>query len=773
MTGLSESEFYKKYPTKAHFEKEHGADIFDKGGFIQDDSTKKQQKAFNKAEQMYNDSLALFNSANIDNQWMANIDKTKVSRKDYKAQMQIQDRDALQEAYDRLLRTNNQAPEISSDTLNVLRSDNPKATKELILMNQYKKPTNPPLNPKNFPTKKERDAMDLKQMQLNQQFANGGLLSSKQKYGGGGPVLTPLAFDMPKSLTTPTTTFTPSNTPNSGNQGNSKPSGDLGLPKMGGAGAGVGSLIGGLIGGGGALLASGALTAGTGGAGIVAALPTIAAGVGIGSTIGGAAGGVAGMGVDAVGKGINKISQINNQDDKQKSASGVQFAMNGGLLGGLGGATKSFFGDGRAMENNTELQKLMQNLKDTNEGKLTEINAGGTHEENPNNGVPIMEGKLAEQNETIFDSNQGKFIFSDRNGYADESKKIEKKYSKRPNDKLSNDSRKRELSALMLKQEAEKALVSNEVQNNEMFDIGGLLSKTPGAFDIKVPTYDIEAAKSIAKVKGKYNVTQFLNGIPLDRDLYKQGLQNGTIDPARLTTLDNSGVRREIRPTMEPMKTLPATQIDMPKIKQPNITGGKVDSTMNLNLPKSIDLSMLEYLPQTAGSLFNIAKGIGSNKQINYKGITPRLMNNNYNLTSSLTNLNSDSAGVNTDIRTNSNLTLAQKISALGSVAANTQKAKAGMINQSNFANMGANNNLINSAKQYNAGVFDRNIDANEMYQDKRAEAIKTGLDTLGTGSSTYIKDKKANKYENANNKMLADLFKELYPEATKRAKFK
>jgi hypothetical protein len=683
MTGLSESEFYKKYPTKAHFEKEHGADIFAKGGFMQDNTTKSNQKAFNKAEQMYDDSLALFNSANIDNQWMANIDKTKVSRKDYKAQMQTQDRDALQEAYDRLLRTNNQAPEISSNTLNVLRSDNPKATKELILMNQYKKPTNPPLNPKNFPTKKERDAMDLKQMQLNQQFAEGGLINSLDLKGIG-------------------TT----------------------------AGGLVGSIAGGL--GGLAIAGGGAIP--TGGASLLAALPAAAAGVGIGGALGSGAGNLAGR-------------------------------AGNGLLKGIGGAKNSFdqlqnsniFGDG---------------------GQLTEVNAGGTHEENPNSGVPVMEGKLVEENETIFDSPKGKYVFSDRMGYADKSKKIEKKYSKRPNDKLSNDSRKRELSALMLEQEAEKA---NEAQNNEMFDGGGLLNKTDYLNSyIGQPSGSLtnglvnNFAPLISKPTTTFNQDDNLNSLPfngVDRvpSMNKLPIQEM---PNSVTT----GLGKSIdKSSFTPMKR---QLLNSPKVTAtPNLTKSdlkppKPINESNFNL-KDIDLSILDYLPQGTASLFNIAKGIGSNKQINYKGITPRLMNNNYNLTSSLTNLNNDSAGVNTDIRTNSNLSLAQKISALGSVAANTQKAKAGMINQSNFANMGANNNLINSAKEYNAGVFDRNIDANEMYQDKRAEAIKTGLDTLGTGSSTYIKDKKANEYENANNKMLAGLFKELYPEATKRAKFK
>lgn len=701
MTGLSESEFYKKYPTKAHFEKEHGADIFAKGGFIQDDATKSNQKAFNKSEQMYNDSLALFNSANLDSQWMAKVDKNKVSRKDFNAQMQTQDRDALQDAYDRLLRTNNQAPEISSDTLNVLRSNSPKATKELILMNKYKKPTNPPLNPNNFPTKKERDAMDLKQMNLYQQFANGGLMKDN--------------------------------------------------PELQQVMQGLRTTAGGAIGGAGA-------------------------GLGIGATLGGVLGTV----VPGVGNAVGA------------AAGATLGTLGGGLLGGLGGASKSFFADG---------------------GQLTEINAGGTHEANSNGGVPVMEGKLAEEGETIFDSDKGKYVFSDRitkgkKSFADLSKEIEKKYSKRTGDKLAETARKRELSALMLQQEAEKALASNNSQNEEMFATGGFINKTDflssfigqpsGTLTNALVTLDANKLGRSGIQPLNTRPTPLIPNSPSTELGIKEGNNfanpdlsqsvDGGYNPNKFSLTSPTGLRT----LKTPGSLNPSGKYDTPKkvagafdIKAPNydteagksiakIKGkyGYNPNKNNFNL-KDIDLSMLEYLPQTAGSLFNIAKGIGSNKQINYKSITPKLNSSNYNLTSSLTNLNSDSAGVNADIRNNSNLSLAQKISALGSVSANTQKARASMINEGNYNNMMGNTNLINTAKQYNAGVFDRNIDANEMYQDKRAEAIKSGLDNLGTGSSTYIKDKRATKYEGLNNELLGTLMRELYPEATKRAKYK
>ena len=107
---------------------------------------------------------------------------------------------------------------------------------------------------------------------------------------------------------------------------------------------------------------------------------------------------------------------------------------------------------------------------------LTEINTGGTHEENPNGGVPMgvapdNSPNLVEEGETIYDD----YVFSNRIKpdeetlskfhmpkdsnltYADLSKKLEKESRERPNDPISQDGLSAMLGKLAQEQERQKA----------------------------------------------------------------------------------------------------------------------------------------------------------------------------------------------------------------------------------------------------------------------------------------------------------------------------
>lgn len=107
---------------------------------------------------------------------------------------------------------------------------------------------------------------------------------------------------------------------------------------------------------------------------------------------------------------------------------------------------------------------------------LTEVNAGGTHEENPNGGVPMgvapdNNPNLVEEGETIYDD----YVFSNRikpdeetlskfhmpknssMTYADLSKKLEKESKERPNDPISQDGLSAMLGKLAQEQERQKA----------------------------------------------------------------------------------------------------------------------------------------------------------------------------------------------------------------------------------------------------------------------------------------------------------------------------
>nr|DAI59113.1 MAG TPA: hypothetical protein [Crassvirales sp.] len=120
---------------------------------------------------------------------------------------------------------------------------------------------------------------------------------------------------------------------------------------------------------------------------------------------------------------------------------------------------------------------------------LTEVNAGGTHEENPNGGVPMgmapdNKPNLVEEGETIYNdyvfSNRikpdkealSKFhVYSKGNNmtYADLSKKLEAESKERPNDPISKDGLNALLAKLAQEQERQKA-EEEEEQAKEVFE---------------------------------------------------------------------------------------------------------------------------------------------------------------------------------------------------------------------------------------------------------------------------------------------------------------
>lgn len=119
---------------------------------------------------------------------------------------------------------------------------------------------------------------------------------------------------------------------------------------------------------------------------------------------------------------------------------------------------------------------------------LSEVNAGGTHEENPLGGVPISDEASVEQGETIINNN---FVFSNRikvpgkkYTFADKSKKIEKKYSARKYDSIDDAQREQELNKLAYEQEmlkekeaAKAASKLQELGYGNTMAYGGLLKK--------------------------------------------------------------------------------------------------------------------------------------------------------------------------------------------------------------------------------------------------------------------------------------------------------
>jgi hypothetical protein len=173
-------------------------------------------------------------------------------------------------------------------------------------------------------------------------------------------------------------------------------------------------------------------------------------GAGVGLLVGGAVGGIKtdnalNAAADLEGENFLKSEQERMMISGASQAPGVQFAMGGPMGGG------------------------------SSQGEqLNQFNGGGTHEQNPQGGIPMGNGQSVEEGETELTSEN--YVFSDRLylneqlasefGYdkkhakktiAQLSKDIDKKYGTRSDDTIDENSKKLELDRLMEAQEFLKA----------------------------------------------------------------------------------------------------------------------------------------------------------------------------------------------------------------------------------------------------------------------------------------------------------------------------
>ena len=157
------------------------------------------------------------------------------------------------------------------------------------------------------------------------------------------------------------------------------------------------------------------------------------------------------------------------------------------MLGGLMGGMKSYGG-----------RVQMEN------GGLTTIDNGGSHEQNPMGGVPLGENASVEQGETVMDmDDMSKFVFSDKimdgkKSFAARSKTIEKKFEDRKGDAAATRAKDQQLKELAGRQEAIKAKKMAKLQS-KMDSLGGAPQMAPQG---EVPGMPMQA-----KYGGRYKMT--------------------------------------------------------------------------------------------------------------------------------------------------------------------------------------------------------------------------------------------------------------------------
>jgi len=197
-------------------------------------------------------------------------------------------------------------------------------------------------------------------------------------------------------------------------------------------------------------------------------------------------------------------------------------ALGNMLLPGIGGAAAGAL-----------TSSIMNNIM-ANGGPLTEYEGGGTHEQNPNGGIPV--GKfLVEEGETNFDN----YIFSNRlqiskdkakelgfslgnMSYADASKKIKNKYKGREDDTTAQKSMIKELSRLKEAHEAERMLAMDNDFNEFSKKYGGYLKSNGGKITM--------ALGGPLKTK---QTQDFQDWLDINQPGWADGYDNGTLNKGK------------------------------------------------------------------------------------------------------------------------------------------------------------------------------------------------------------------------------------------------
>ena len=289
-------------------------------------------------------------------------------------------------------------------------------------------------------------------------------------------------------------------------------------------------------------------------------------GMSVGGPIGGIVGGVVGLG-SAIGgwlggnrkarkkaRKLNKaakeandraLTTLENKAEDIDTQNDFNMLANFSSLGG-------FLGDNSMVNIKAEGGKLGSGYGGDFSNGMREINAGGTHEENPNMGIQLgvdQEGtpNLVEQGEILFKD----YVFSDRiklpkdlkkehkfrgKTFADAAKNVQRESKERPFDPISKRGLEDSMGRLMMAQEGIKEEQSSNEDNPNVFAKGGmkqtytrfapLVGSASGALSNIFSKLDYSEADRIQNVDTKPAMVGWspignkLAYNPLDRDFY-------------------------------------------------------------------------------------------------------------------------------------------------------------------------------------------------------------------------------------------------------------
>jgi len=256
--------------------------------------------------------------------------------------------------------------------------------------------------------------------------------------------------------------------------------------------------------------------------------------------------------------------------------------------------------------------------------KLSEFNNGGTHEENPNGGIPIGQNASVEQGETKWQD----YIFSDRistgnkkETFADASKKIQKKYT-RENDAPSQKALEREMKALMNQQEMfrQELGMTSETQ---MANGGRIQYPDGGTLPSSTPTYGGASIGTDSKGRSVYDPAKVR---PKVREYFEANPSLFVaVGPPKMesgNTADKDAIMKSLNKSQPTIKTTPIPSDGIKWMKEPGIKGwrqGVNPKTRQMEYKKVDEVAEGLVNPET-NTYMPIQKAMGGRIKINDGG---------------------------------------------------------------------------------------------------------------------------------------------------------
>lgn len=422
-------------------------------------------------------------------------------------------------------------------------------------------------------------------------------------------------------------------------------------------------------------------------------------------------------------------------------------------------------------------------------GNLTQYQ-GNSHEQG---GIPIGQKNEVETGETRGPKNSPTtkdYIYSDtlkvgKKTYADLSKAIEKKYSRRENDRMSAEQKELELSNLMNSQEEHRErMMMNTYKKAYVGPMNGRSKYRWGGNGEWIP--DEPTGPRAAFDDGDSNFgadnTELINAT---NDLGAASYRNQNLAMTAETAREASGYNpnRQYTPSYNPYQnSLKPWSLnksgDLPDYKGADMndatTSQNPAQTRSPRGANNFDYNSLYAAGNFLGSTYDVYRGLKGGDPVDYERITAQTVNPelvNYKASRDLERRDVKEGFNNTQRELKNVNNPAQYLSLITQTAGNRDKTISDAIAKSYENEINTNAQLKNQAKYYNAGaktnadVFNAQtqraeLDARQMEKDISKNTLSTGLYNTGMALSQMGSDANFTKQD----KLAMDAIGQKYP---------